>query len=766
MKFRTHSFLLASSLLLAVPSAHAAVTATGNVNPFPFDPEFHYDLHVGESASGTLTVDGGSTLATGQAFIGTDESGIGVATVTGANSVWENDSQLRVGYYGDGTLNILAGGKVSNTYGTIGQYPDSTGSVTVTGASSLWENKFLLNVGSSGTGTLTINEGGKVTNTYGNIGVGLGSTGEVTVTGDGSQWLNSDELSVGNSSTGTLDIEDGGRVANTWGYIGWFPSGTGVATVTGDGSEWLNSNGLVVGLFGAGTLNIEDGGKVTSPSGYIGFDTSSTGVATVTGEGSQWLNSGGLYVGSSGTGTLNIEDGGKVTASYTVAGIQPDAKGEITVKGTGALLDTTGEVRVGDTDEGILNIQEGGTVRSKGVSISASSGGIGTATVTGAGSLWDNGAFGLTLTSTSGEGTLNISDGGRVIAAALQFTSNFSASDAEAVLNLSGTAASRGVLETGGLYEGIGTGVGGKINFNGGILRATTTEPNFIQNFEAGDVQIQPGGAFIDTEHNAVGYNVGISTVLEGSGGLTKQGSGTLTLSGANTYEGTTTVEKGTLALGAAGSIADSEEINVKTGAVLDVTEKEVSGGWTLAPAQTLSGGGTVSGLVVMESTSILSPGNSVGTIHHTGDAIWQDGSIYDWEIQDLAGAAGTGWDHYLLTGKLTLEGGFTLKMTTLGAGGSPGLLADWDPGVNDFWTILTAEGGIEDFIPGSVTFDVSAFAPSTDSAHFSVLQQGNSLELHYTADIAAVPEPGSAVTLALLLTSSIGLHRQRWKRS
>ena len=33
-----------------------------------------------------------------------------------------------------------------------------------------------------------------------------------------------------------------------------------------------------------------------------------------------------------------------------------------------------------------------------------------------------------------------------------------------------------------------------------------------------------------------------------------------------------------------------------------------------------------------------------------------------------------------------------------------------------------------------------------------------------YSTEVSAVPEPGSAVTLALLLTSSIGLHRQRRK--
>ena len=413
-----------------------------------------------------------------------------------------------------------------------------------------------------------------------------------------------------------------------------------------------------------------------------------------------------------------------------------------------------GSLGVGEFGAGILNISGGGNVITNDVGvIGYDTGSTGQATVTGANSLWQNSSL---YVGYQGSGTLTVEAGGTVRNINTHLA--YSGPNSQGTLYLNGTSGSRAVLETGYLIEGSGT-LGGTINFNGGILRATGNQPNFIRDFEAetGDVEILSGGAFIDTEHNAVGYNVGISTVLQGEGGLTKQGSGTLTLSGASTYEGSTTVEKGTLALAAAGSIASSEEIRIQAGAELDVTAKEGSGGWTLAPAQTLSGGGTVSGLVVMGSSSILSPGNSVGQLSGTS-AIWEAGSIYDWEIQDLLGDEGMGWDHYLLTGTLTLEGGFTLKMTTLGAGGE---LAGWNPAASYSWTILTASS-ITGFDEDLYSIDDSLFANAHPGV-FSLAQEDNSLVLHYDG-VSAIPEPGSAVTLALLLTSSIGLHRQRRK--
>ncbi|NKI72841.1 hypothetical protein GN109_25840, partial [Collimonas pratensis] len=61
--------------------------------------------------------------------------------------------------------------------------------------------------------------------------------------------------------------------------------------------------------------------------------------------------------------------------------------------------------------------------------------------------------------------------------------------------------------------------------------------------------------------------------IIGGTGGLVKQGTGTETLTGANTFTGGATINAGTLALGAGGSLAPTVAVNVAgTGAGFDIS--------------------------------------------------------------------------------------------------------------------------------------------------------------------------------------------------
>ncbi|MEI6074996.1 MAG: autotransporter-associated beta strand repeat-containing protein [Verrucomicrobiota bacterium] len=90
---------------------------------------------------------------------------------------------------------------------------------------------------------------------------------------------------------------------------------------------------------------------------------------------------------------------------------------------------------------------------------------------------------------------------------------------------------------------------------------------------------------------------------------LVKTGSGTQTLSGVNTYTGSTTISAGTLALSGSGSITNSTKISVAGNATLDVST--LSTALTFQSSQTLeaSGSGGTSGTIATASGKGLTLG-------------------------------------------------------------------------------------------------------------------------------------------------------------
>jgi len=117
-------------------------------------------------------------------------------------------------------------------------------------------------------------------------------------------------------------------------------------------------------------------------------------------------------------------------------------------------------------------------------------------------------------------------------------------------VNLNGGTLSAGRIQVGGSTPGTGS-----LNFNGGKVIATSSNPGFISGFTlAGTstpgVTINAGGATIDTNGNSPT----VVSPLVGVGAFTKQGAGTLTLNGANTYSGGTLVSAGTLVAGSLGT--------------------------------------------------------------------------------------------------------------------------------------------------------------------------------------------------------------------
>lgn len=142
-----------------------------------------------------------------------------------------------------------------------------------------------------------------------------------------------------------------------------------------------------------------------------------------------------------------------------------------------------------------------------------------------------------------GEGSAGtfIQSGGTVTAARVSFSRQGGAG----TYNLNGGTLAAAALDKPG--AGVVT-----LNFNGGTLQATASGTGwFASNIT---VNVQAGGAVLDTQ----GYDVGVgSPLLNGGGGLTKNGTGSLTLKGINTYPegaaGTTVVNSGALIYNADG---------------------------------------------------------------------------------------------------------------------------------------------------------------------------------------------------------------------
>jgi autotransporter-associated beta strand protein len=169
---------------------------------------------------------------------------------------------------------------------------------------------------------------------------------------------------------------------------------------------------------------------------------------------------------------------------------------------------------------------------------------------------------------------------------------------------------------------------------------------------------------------------------------LIQNNADTLTLSGSNTYTGTTTVNAGTLSVN--GSIVSSSLTTVNAGG-------------------TLGGNGIVGNTTINGGT--LSPGNSIGTLTVAGNLVLTAASTYMVEVSPTAS------DFTHVTGSATLGG------ATMAAQFAPGAY------VAKRYTILTADGGVSGTFSGPVNTNLPTNFKS------SLAHDGNNAYLDLTLD-------------------------------
>lgn len=585
-----------------------------------------------------------ATIASNMTGVGdVIKTDLGTLVLTGASN-FAGETNVR-----GGELRLADGGALTNADGMIGRESGERGIVTVIGTDgsgnpSTWTNTGILRVGRLGTGTLNILDGGLVTVAdIAYVGDDVGSQGIVTVSGqdangNASTWTGASDIVIGEFGSGTLNITSGGQVNNQSGWIGSNVGGQGTVNVSGVGangvaSTWTNNGNVLVGN---GTLNITDGGKVVSVGGQIGASGDGVGLVLASGAGSLWENSGRISVGGFGAGTLRIENGATVTSNDGVVGTS--SHGDAIISGAGSTWINTQQLNIGSFGTGTLRIENGASVTSNQGYVGANANG--SAVVTGAGSNWVVTAFTLTV-GNEADGSLLIENGGVVRSEGGIYLGG--AAGVDGTLILQGPANNRAVLETSGFVRGLGDA---NVTLDGGVLRATADNGGFFNDFDTLDIVLGANGGVIDTD----GHDIGISPRFTGVGGLIKDSLGTLRLTGANSYAGTTLVNAGTL--------------------LVNGDQSAATGSMTVFAGATLGGTGMIGGNVAMLDGAILAPGESAGTLTINGNLSLAGGSILNYEFGQADVVGGALNDLVNVGGDLTLDG--TINVT-VPAGGSFG---------------------------------------------------------------------------------------------
>ena len=234
------------------------------------------------------------------------------------------------------------------------------------------------------------------------------------------------------------------------------------------------------------------------------------------------------------------------------------------------------------------------------------------------------------------------------------------------------------------------------------------------------------------------------SNNISGHGGLTKEGMGTLVLTGNNTYSGPTLVNQGRLAVN--GSVTSA--VSVQSGGIV-------------------GGSGTVGSLTARQGGTVA-PGNSIGTLNVAGNVSFEPGSRYAVEV----GPNGQS-DRIQSSGSATIGGGevaVTLE-------NSPNLLTQSEVRslLGQQYTILSAQQGVSgqfdavapnylflgtglSYQPTGVTLSVGR----NGTSFASVAQTPNERAVAAAADALAA---GNPVYESLLGSGTAGEARQAFRQ-
>ncbi len=462
---------------------------------------------------------------------------------------------------------------------------------------------------------------------------------------------------------------------------------------------------------------------------------------------------GNLVIGSGGTVKVTGLGGDQIanTATVTAAGMLDlnGANEEVDALGGGGIVTNNGEGTAS-----ILTIGSGGgaglvfngAIKDGTGTVSLVKAGPGNATLSGksnfsgdvsilAGKLTVGGGFSNGIETPLGQGAgtrrITVHPG-----AAMEWTVN------NIFIGGGGVAANLPtIVVDGGTFHSSRFNVVGNLELKGGALTQASTDNGNYQGFQfIGDVIVSgtapstissdngklnhlpggiPTGFMVADVTGSAASDLTISAGLadgsgdyQGTGSLTKLGSGTLALTGISSYTGPTNIDEGTLVV--TGSIAGSA-VNV-------------------APLAALSGSGTVGPVTVLDN-GVVAPGQGVGTLN-TGSFSLGEASVLKFELSLPGVVGGITNDLIAVSGDLTLDG--TLQITEL-----PGF----------------TEGTFQLFsYTGALTNNILELAPAFMTLHPSARIDFSTAG----AVFVVVPEPNVAMALLGGLGMLLGRRRSR----
>ena len=697
----------------ATPSAFGKFTINGGstVNSSGFLNASGSNVGVADSSAGTLNVTGGvfnAAVGANTFFDGNGATGAvnvsggafnilnAIGSTTGAASIFIGGTYNGTGgNNGNGTITVSGGTfSTSTTTGTfqLGSTSGGTGSGTINLNGGTFSTNRAFSKGSGGAGTINFN-GGTLQATGAMLAIPATVTTNVR---DNGAIIDSNGFSdnilanlvastlSGDSGTGGLTVKNSG----TTGVLTLLGTNTYAGTTTINSTATLQIGNLgTTGTLGNGAGGVTDNGILIlsrSNAYTVTNSISGTGALQNAGSGTTTLTGTNTYSGGTAVNTGTLE----ATGTASLPGYATSGKITVANGGTLALaVGGSGQFTSGNVDSVLASAT---FASGSALGLDTTGGNFAYASnISGSEGLIKLGSNTLTLTGTNtytgannlAAGTLNLGSaqalggGGTVASVGIisftggtlqysaanqtDYSSRFSSSGNQALnIDTNGQTVTFGTLlaSSGGTLTKLGAGTL--------ILGSSSSTYSGITTISAGTLQLGSGsttgsvgtGAIVNNSALTLNHSTAwtLANGISGSGTLTQNGAGAVTLSANNTYTGATQVNVGEINADGAGILPlSTSAVTVANGA--NVTVGDHAGG-TL---QTMTNNFTLSGAGISVSAPSTSATLAAGAL-----AFYNSGGFA------LSGSFNLASTSVIYDNPVTQSGNITFSGVISGAGG------------------------------------------------------------------------------------------------